>query len=200
MVTVSIMAIDPNEARSRHPRWWAAVVADARCNAVHRGERHEFTSPFDAALQVIRLAVVSDAFLGQALYRAKASMQRRRVPVLPRVMHRLAISVAGIYIGDQVLVRPGIYVVHGQVVVEGAAEIRPGVVIAPAVTVAGCGSRQGPTIGAGASLGTGSRILGGVEVGARARVGANAVVLGDVPTGAIAVGAPARIAGDATSV
>ena len=174
------------------------MLADARCTARFRGERHEFRSTFDAALQVARLALVSDAFLGQALYRAKASLQRRRIPVLPRVLHRLAIVAAGVYIDDQALIHPGIYVVHGQVVVEGPVEIYPGAVISPAVTIGG-GDRWGPTIGPGASLGTGSRVLGDVTVGARAQIGANAVVLTDVPEGATTVGIPARIGSGAAS-
>jgi len=51
----------------------------------------------------------------------------------------------------------------------------------------------GPTIGAMASIGTGAKVLGPVTVGERAKVGANSVVLADVPPGATAVGAPARI-------
>ena len=189
-----------SETACRHPRLRTAVLADARYTALRRGERHEFDSTIDAALQVVRLAFVSDAFLGQALYRAKASLQRRRVPVLPRVLHRLAIAVAGIYIGDQAVVHPGIYVVHGQVVVEGPAEIYRGAMIAPAVTIGGgAGDGPGPTIGPGVSLGTGSRVLGNVTVGARARIGANAVVVTDVPDGATAVGVPARIGSGAAS-
>ena len=188
MVMPAMTTTAPSETTSRHPRFRTALLADARCTAVFRGERHEFDSQIDAALQIIRLALVSDAFLGQALYRAKASLQRRRVPVLPRVLHRLAIAVAGIYIGDQALVHPGIYVVHGQVVVEGPVVIHPGAVISPAVTIAGTGRGRSPTIGPGASLGTGSRVLGDVTVGARAQIGANAVVLADVPAGATAVG------------
>lgn len=184
---------EAQEARSRHPELRAAVIADARCTAAFRGERYEFSSALDAILQILRLAVVSDAFLSQALYRVKASLQRRGVPILPRLFHRLAIAVAGVYIGDQVLVHPGIYIVHGQVVIAGAAEIHPRVVISPAVTVAARGRDRGPTIGPGVSLGAGSRVLGEVTIGARARIGANAVVLSDVPSGATAIGVPAQI-------
>ena len=53
------------EIRARHPRFREALAADARVTALHRGERHEFRSPLDAALQILRLAWVSDAFLAQ---------------------------------------------------------------------------------------------------------------------------------------
>ena len=49
--------------RDRHPRLREALAADARVTALHRGERHQFRSPLDTALQVARLAWSSDAFL-----------------------------------------------------------------------------------------------------------------------------------------
>jgi|SRR5215211_117685 len=185
------------EIRARHPGLREALVGDARATAAHRFERHEFRSPLDAALQVLRLMWVSDAFLAQALYRVKARLQARGVPVLPRVAHRLAMSIAQLSIGDPVVVHPGVYIVHGQVVIDGFVEIHSGTVISPFVTIGLRGhDLAGPTIGPWASIGTGARILGGVRVGARARVGANAVVLDDVPDSITVVGVPARPARD----
>ena len=184
------------ELRSRHPGLREALAADARLTAIFRGERHEFTSFMDAAVQMLRLAYVSDAFLAQALYRIKASLQSRGVPVLPRIAHRLAMTTAQISIGDPVVVHPGVYVIHGQVVVDGFVEIHSGVVIAPFVTVGlRAGNHQGATIGPGASIGTGAKVIGPVTIGAGAIIGANAVVVDDVPPGATVVGAPARVVG-----
>jgi serine O-acetyltransferase len=42
-------------------------------------------------------------------------------------------------------------------------------------------------------IGAGAKILGPVHIGAGATIGANAVVLCDVPAGALAVGVPAVI-------
>jgi len=53
--------------------------------------------------------------------------------------------------------------------------------------------RQWPAIGDGVDIGTGAAILGQIDVGRGAKIGANAVVLKDVPAGAVAVGVPARI-------
>jgi serine O-acetyltransferase len=181
------------DIRKRHPRFRTAVLADAKVTAALRGERHAFRSRLDACGQIARLAWVSDAFLGQVFYRAKAGLQRIGIPVLPRIFQRFAIAVAGIYIGDPVIMHPGVYIVHGQVVIDGICEVHENVVISPAVTVGLRGAWYGPTIGPGVSLGTGSRVLGRVTVGARASVGANAVVIEDVPAGASAVGVPARI-------
>src|SRR5687767_7194328 len=73
------------ELRSRHPTLREALIEDARVTAAYRGERADFRSPADAALQALRLAWASDAFLAQALYRLKARLQALRVPVLPRI-------------------------------------------------------------------------------------------------------------------
>ena len=81
-----------------------------------------------------------------------------------------------------------------------------GIVIHPNVTLgpnclimqqANLGTNRGkhgaPVIGGQVDIGPGARILGPVTVGDHAVIGANAVVLQDVPAGAIAVGVPARI-------
>jgi serine O-acetyltransferase len=183
--------------RSRHPPLRAAIAADARVTAAFRGERHEFRSPLDAAAQAARLAWASDAFLAQVLYRIKARLQARGVPVLPRLAHRLAMMVAQVSIGDPVLVHPGVYVVHGQVVVDGIVEIHSGVTIAPWVTIGlRAGDHRGAVIETGVSIGTGAKVIGPVRIGAGARIGANAVVIDDVPPGVTVVGVPARPVGD----
>jgi serine O-acetyltransferase len=182
--------------RARHPRFWEAVVADAVITARFRGERSEFRSQLDAALQIARLMLQADAFLAQVAYRAKARLQALGVPVLPRVAHRIAMVTAQVSIGDPVIVQPGVYIVHGQVVADGIAEIHAGAVLFPWVTIGLIGPElTGPTIGPGAQIGSGARVLGKVQVGADARIGANAVVLEDVPDGATAVGIPARLVG-----
>jgi serine O-acetyltransferase len=43
------------------------------------------------------------------------------------------------------------------------------------------------------NVGAGAKILGAVTIGDDAVIGANAVVLEDVPPGALAVGVPAKI-------
>jgi len=177
---------------SRHPRFTEAVLADTVTTAQHRGERFAFRSKLDAAAQALRLVWVSDAFLAQVLYRAKAAMQRRRIPLLPRICHRLAMMLAQVTIGDPVVVHPGVYIVHGQVVLDGIVEILPGTVISPWVTIGlKAGSVVGPTVREGVSIGTGAKLVGPIEIGAGARVGANAVVVRDVPPGMTATGVPA---------
>jgi serine O-acetyltransferase len=185
------------ERRSRHPRFWDAVVADARITARYRGERGDFTSQLDTALQVVRLMIQADAFLAQVAYRAKARMQAVGIPLLPRVAHWIAMATAQVSIGDPVVVEPGVYIVHGQVVIDGITEIQSGAILYPWITIGLTGpGLVGPAIGPGAQIGSGARVLGNVRVGTGSRVGANAVVLKDVPDGVTVVGVPARVAGE----
>jgi serine O-acetyltransferase len=179
--------------RDRFPGLREALVADAVVAARYRGERHEFHGTRDTATQIVRLAIVSDAFLGQTLYRLKASLQAHGVPLLPRLVHRLAMICAQISIGDPVVVAAGVYIVHGQVVIDGLTEIGPGVTIAPFVTIGlRAGDVRGPRIESDVAIGTGAKVIGAITVGADAVIGANAVVVTDVEPGTTVVGAPAR--------
>src|SRR5919204_3311568 len=148
------------ERSSRHPGLRKALVADARVTAAHRGERQEFRSRADAALQILRLMWTSDAFLAQALYRLKARLQALGVPVLPRLAHRLAVAIAQVSIGDPVIVHPGIYILHGQVVIDGLVEVHEGVTIGPFVTLGLRAGVQGPTIEPNVRIGTGAKLIG----------------------------------------
>jgi len=179
--------------RAKHPHFFDALLADARVAASFRGERSEFRSRADALTQSLRLMWVSDAFLAQACYRAKARLQSLGVPVLPRLAHRLAMMTAQVCIGDPVVVDAGVYVAHGQVVIDGFVEVHRGVVIFPWVTVGlRAGDLRGPTIGRDVHIGTGAKLIGPITVGARARIGANSVVVHDVAEGITVVGSPAR--------
>ncbi len=178
----------------RHPLFMDAVLEDARVTAAYRTERHRFTSRWDAVGQAVRLSFVSDAFLAQVLYRAKASMQAAGVPVLPRVAHRLSMAVAQVCIGDPVSIGPGLYLPHGQVVIDGVTEIDRNVTVRPWVTIGlKDGDFNGPRIGSNVRIGTGAKIIGPVHIGEGAHVGANAVVVHDVPAHRVAVGVPARV-------
>jgi serine O-acetyltransferase len=179
---------------SQHPRFVRAVLADATIAARRRGDRHEFHGKADAALQVLRLAIVTESFFAQICYRGKARCQALRIPFVPRLLHHMAVTTGQICIGDPVVMHPGVYIPHGQVVIDARTEVGSGVTLSPFTTLGRVASvAGGPTIGRLASIGTGARVIGPIRVGERAKVGANAVVLCDVPNGATAVGVPARI-------
>ncbi len=87
----------------------------------------------------------------------------------------------------------GLYIAHPVGCVLHAASIGENVTVIGQVTFGTLEDGVWPVIDDRAFLGVGARVLGGITVGADAKVGANAVVLGDVPPGATAVGVPARV-------
>ena len=114
-------------------------------------------------------------------------------------IHKLIRAINHSSIGIGARVGPGLLMAHF-----GGVWIHPEVVIGKdctifhQVTIAGR-DRRGkaaggfPRIGDRVRILPGSKILGPVTVGDDAVVGANAVVLEDVPSGALAVGNPARV-------
>jgi serine O-acetyltransferase len=90
--------------------------------------------------------------------------------------------------GGLLIPHPNGIVIHPDVI------IGPNCLIFQQVTLGAGGPLPGcPTLGGHVDVGAGARILGGVTIGDHARIGANAVVLDNVPSGATAVGVPARI-------
>ncbi len=180
-------------ARAKQPRFIAALVADAKVTASVRGERSKFNGRIDALAQVLRLLWEADAFLAQAFYRAQARHHALGVPLLPGIAHRLAIITGQLYVGETVVLHPGVFIGHGMVVIDGFVEIHRGVRIMPGVTIGVRDGFRGPTIKQDVRIGTGAKVLGAITVGRGARIGSNAVVIDDVPPRSTVVGIPARI-------
>jgi serine O-acetyltransferase len=183
------------ERRARHPSLRHAVVADARLALMHRYG----PSPKRGAgtvLQILQLCLTSQAFLAQAIYRVRAALHRRGVPILPSICHRLSNLIAGVDIGDPVIVHPGVHILHGKIVIDGVTEIRTGVVIGPFVSIGLIsGSILGPTIEEDVMVGANASVLGELTVGKGATIGANAAVFRDVPAGARVVPAAGTVVG-----
>ena len=88
----------------------------------------------------------------------------------------------------------GLFIAHGHGTCIAAARIGRNCYVHQNVTIGwDYRSARPPIVGDGVFVGVGAAVLGAVVLGDGARVGANAVVLCDVPPGATAVGAPARV-------
>lgn len=182
----------PASVTSQHPKFREAVVADALATLRYRAEGQDLGSRWRALGTILRLTWVSDAFFAQICYRAKARLQALGVPLLPRVFHRLAMTTSQVCIGDPVVIRPGLYLPHGQVVVDGFVTIGENAVLFPWITIGlRAGIVQGPTLGNHVHIGTGARVIGPISLGDLVMVGANAVVNKDVPARHVATGVPA---------
>lgn len=127
----------------------------------------------------------------------KPKLLRAPLSILYRVMYRRVRNVYGIELPYSVeLGRNVVFEHQGAVVIHGCAKIGDGCIIRQGVTI---GNRtldkpfEAPTLGKNVNVGAGAKILGGLTIGDDAVIGANAVVLKDVPAGALAVGVPAVI-------
>lgn len=179
---------------ARKPRFKEAVLADLQIEAVFRGisiERKGFS--FDTIRKLIYFSWETDAFFALFLYRLRTSLKRRRIPLLPKILHKLSVISAQVCIGDPVVMHPGVLLPHGQVVIDGLTIIHSNVVIRPFVAIGLMeGNYLGPTIESGSFIGIGAKILGPIKIGRNVKVGANAVVVNDVPANTTVVGIPAR--------
>lgn len=142
-------------------------------------------------------------FRAVAVHRFGVWRMSRRQPlraplsVLYRWMFRRCRNGYGIELPYCVKLGRRVVVEHqGAIVVHGHCEIGDDCVIRQGCTL---GNKtldrpyDAPKLGNRVNVGAGAKILGAVTIGDGAAIGANAVVLTDVPAGAIAVGIPAKI-------
>lgn len=100
-------------------------------------------------------------------------------------------------IGDNVRIHTQVFIPEFSVLEEGCW-LGPNVVLTNAKYPLAPGVKDhlfGPTVRKGAKIGANATLLPGVVVGENALVGAGAVVVRDVPAGAVVAGNPARVIG-----
>lgn len=130
------------------------------------------------------------------IYRLAHFLHGAGIPMLPRLLYainRIVFTVAlppSVQIGRQVVLG---YSGLGTVI-HARARVGDRVQIGTCVTIGGrSGHHEVPVIEDDVQIGSGAKILGPIRIGQGAIVGANAVVLQDVPPGAVVVGVPARV-------
>jgi serine O-acetyltransferase len=121
---------------------------------------------------------------------------KHKIPMVPRVLTVLNRLIFATQLPASTRLGKGVRlnysglgtVIHARAVIGNNVEVGPGVVI---------GGRsklyEVPIIEDDVQIGVGAKILGPIRVGRGAVIGANAVVLHDVPAGAVMVGVPARV-------
>lgn len=114
-----------------------------------------------------------------------------------RLLQNVTRFVSGVDIHPEAKLGRRVFIDHATGVVIGqTAEVGEDVLIFHGVTLGGVSMSEGkrhPTVGNGVTIGAGAKVLGPITIGDGAKVGANAVVVKDVPAGAVAVGVPAKI-------
>ena len=130
------------------------------------------------------------------IFRVAHRLQRWHIPLVPRFLYGVNRILFALVLPPSVCLGRDVLLGYQGlgVVIHKDSVIGDRVRIAPGVTIGGRGVPEGvPVVGNDVLIGTGAKLLGPIRIGDGARIGANAVVLSDVPPGALAVGVPARI-------
>jgi serine O-acetyltransferase len=146
-------------------------------------------------LEVVLTSPGLHAIWGHRL--AHRMWQRPGLRLAARLLAHVNRAATGVEIHPGATIGRRFFIDHGMGVVIGeTAEVGDDVMLYHGVTLGGRSASRGkrhPTVADGVTVGAGARVLGPVTLGAGSQVGANAVVVGDVPAGAVAVGIPARV-------
>lgn len=122
-------------------------------------------------------------------WRARKGLLAKLICKIYVVKHRFWSIVTGADIPLNCQISGGLKLIHPNgIVIHPRAFIGPNCLILQQVTIVG-----DVEIGGNVDIGAGAKIIRAVSVGDRAKIGANAVVLNDIPAGAVAVGVPAKI-------
>lgn len=129
------------------------------------------------------------------LHRAARRLQALGIPLLPGLLTSLGVSLYRSWLHPEAELDEGVELGYGGLGIAIAARVRVGrgTFLSQQVTLGERPDVPGvPRLGRDVFIGTGAQVLGPVTVGDHARIGANAVVLEDVPPGAVVAGIPAR--------
>jgi serine O-acetyltransferase len=155
-------------------------------------QRYAVARPF---LQEQSVWAVWTYRFGRRVDRRAPGLARRLLTRCYWLLFRLVETAVGVSLPKAAQIGPGLRIWHF-----GGIFVHPGSVIG-----ANCTLRQGvtignrepggpaPVLGDGVDVGAYAQLLGDIRIGHGCKIGALAVVLCDVPDGATAVGAPARI-------
>jgi serine O-acetyltransferase len=158
-----------------------------------------------AARSRLEVALTYPGFHAILAHRLAHALWLRDWRVLARIISQAARWVTGIEIHPGAIIGRRLFIDHGMGVVVGeTAEIGNDVTMYQDITLGGTSpsvnsaaqvnKKRHPTLCDRVIVGAGAQVLGAITVGAGAKVGANAVVVSDVPAGALVVGIPAKIA------
>lgn len=149
-----------------------------------------------AARSKIEVFLVYPSVHALIAYRIAHFLYNKKIFLLARIISQLARFFTGIEIHPGATIGKGLFIDHGMGVVIGeTTEIGDDVTLYHGVTLGGTGKDKGkrhPTVGNKVVIGAGAKVLGHINIGDNSKIGSNSVVLKDVPSGATAVGIPAR--------
>lgn len=133
---------------------------------------------------------------GRWRYRVRPALLRKLLSLVYKLLKIFSQILTGIELPCETRIGRRLKIEHfGGIIISGDAVLGDDVVVRNGVTIGlrRTGQRGSPVIGNRVDIGAGAKLLGSITIGDDAVIGANAVVLCDVPAGALAVGIPARI-------
>jgi serine O-acetyltransferase len=143
-----------------------------------------------------RFFSLSNNRLAVGIYYLSHKLNKWGVPFLPFSLQRANAWIHGLEIHYRAEIGKGLRICHSQGIVIGdRVKIGRGCAIYSSVVIGvnHTGGMFMPVIGNHVIFYSGAKVLGNVRIEDHAVIGANAVVLTDVPSGATAVGVPAKI-------
>lgn len=142
----------------------------------------------------VKAALTQDGYKVLLLTRVRESARRWHVPGVNHALRVVQTVLYSIELGNDVELGDGIDFTHTLgTVIGGTSKVGARVKFLGNNTIGTAKDNGCPVIEDDVVIGCGARILGPVRIGRGAFIGANAVVLTDVPAGAIATGIPAKI-------
>ena len=137
--------------------------------------------------------LLTDGTAAMLWYRLMQWARRWRLMPLEMLCNKLNAICCNCIIGRGAEFGPAFVLIHSTgVVINGQVRGGSHVYLEHQVTI-GAERDQSPRLGDRVFVGAGAKILGPVNIGQNCRIGANAVVVHDIPSGATAVGIPAKV-------
>jgi len=144
--------------------------------------------------EAVKVALSQDGYKVLLTTRLRESARRWHVPGANHALRLVTTVIYGIEIGNEIELGDGVNFAHTLgTVIGGTSKVGARVKFMGNNTVGTAKDNGCPVIEDDVVVGCGARILGPIRIGKGAFIGANAVVLTDVPAGAVASGIPARI-------
>jgi serine O-acetyltransferase len=137
--------------------------------------------------------LLTDGTVAMVVYRAMQWARGHHLGLLEWLCNKFNVLTQNCIIGRGAEFGPEFVLIHATgIVINGQVRGGSRIHIEHQVTI-GAEGRNSPRLGDDVFIGAGAKIIGPVVVGSHTRIGANAVVIGDVPDYATAVGVPARL-------
>jgi serine O-acetyltransferase len=164
----------------------------------HRAARHKWYETIQMQQEQQSSLASSPATTTSYYSKPKSSLRKSYTALF---LQSQASAVFAVDIHPAATLGAGIMLDHGTGIVIGeTAHVGDGCTLLQGVTLGGTGKDTGdrhPKVGANVLIGANASILGNIQIGRGAKIGAGSIVLRAIPSGATAVGVPAKIIGHA---